>query len=176
LYSKTRPFYVKLGRSTKSLSQLLGLPLSLLCSTRVISSSRITMTPRGPTRSSLRKEHAWLLNKFDPLYSSEELPLYTSHVSKRGYANGWKIRLLTLAVAVLLVVFLQNSHQHRNSPHPTPSLTRNPAHLISAKHGAVASENGRCSQIGVEVMKDGGNAVDAAISSAFCVGVVNMFS
>ena len=54
--------------------------------------------------------------------------------------------------------------------------TRNPAFLIEAKHGAVAAENERCSTIGVEVLKEGGNAVDAAISSALCVGVVNMFS
>jgi gamma-glutamyltranspeptidase / glutathione hydrolase / leukotriene-C4 hydrolase len=53
---------------------------------------------------------------------------------------------------------------------------RNPAYLIEAKHGAVASENKRCSVIGVDVMKDGGNAVDAAIATTFCVGVVNMFS
>jgi gamma-glutamyltranspeptidase/glutathione hydrolase/leukotriene-C4 hydrolase len=54
--------------------------------------------------------------------------------------------------------------------------TRNPAYLIEAKHGAVASENKRCSVIGVDVMKEGGNAVDAAIATTFCVGVVNMFS
>ena len=53
---------------------------------------------------------------------------------------------------------------------------RNPAYLIEADHGAVASENERCSIIGVNAMKDGGNAVDAAISAALCTGVVNMFS
>jgi hypothetical protein len=54
--------------------------------------------------------------------------------------------------------------------------TQNPAYLIEAKHGAVASENKRCSVIGVDVMKEGGNAVDAAIATTFCIGVVNMFS
>ncbi|KIM78895.1 hypothetical protein PILCRDRAFT_824014 [Piloderma croceum F 1598] len=54
--------------------------------------------------------------------------------------------------------------------------TQNPAYLIEARHGAVASENKRCSVIGVDVMKEGGNAVDAAIATTFCVGVVNMFS
>ena len=55
-------------------------------------------------------------------------------------------------------------------------VTRNPAYLIRAKSGAVASENILCSEIGVGVMKDGGNAVDAAVATTFCTGVVNLFS
>ena len=55
-------------------------------------------------------------------------------------------------------------------------ITRNPAYLIKAKSGAVASENIQCSEIGVDVMRDGGNAVDAAVATTFCIGVVNMFS
>jgi hypothetical protein len=54
--------------------------------------------------------------------------------------------------------------------------SRNPAYLIEARHGAVASENERCSIMGVDIMKEGGNAVDAAVAAAFCTGVVNMFS
>ncbi|KAI0821628.1 gamma-glutamyltranspeptidase [Trametes gibbosa] len=57
-----------------------------------------------------------------------------------------------------------------------PSATRNPAYLIRATNGAVASENELCSEIGVNVLKDGGNAVDAAVSTTLCIGVVNMFS
>lgn len=60
--------------------------------------------------------------------------------------------------------------------HHPQGVTRNPAYLIKAKSGAVASENIQCSLIGVEVMKDGGNAVDAAVATTFCTGVVNMFS
>ena len=63
--------------------------------------------------------------------------------------------------------------------HPPKYLAsepRNPAYLITAKHGAVASENKRCSDIGVDILKGGGNAVDAAIAATFCTGVVNMFS
>jgi gamma-glutamyltranspeptidase/glutathione hydrolase/leukotriene-C4 hydrolase len=48
--------------------------------------------------------------------------------------------------------------------------------LITAKHGAVASENEVCSKLGVNTLKHGGNAVDAAISTTLCVGVINMFS
>ena len=48
-------------------------------------------------------------------------------------------------------------------------------HLVKARHGAVASQNKQCSDIGVDVLKRGGNAVDAAVSTTFCIGVVNMF-
>lgn len=53
---------------------------------------------------------------------------------------------------------------------------RNPPYLIKVEHGAVASENELCSNIGVETLKEGGNAVDAAVATTFCIGVVNMFS
>jgi Gamma-glutamyltranspeptidase len=56
------------------------------------------------------------------------------------------------------------------------SVDKNPAYLIRAEHGAVASENELCSRIGVDVLKDGGNAIDSAVATAFCIGVVNMFS
>ncbi|KAI0095566.1 gamma-glutamyltransferase 1 [Nemania sp. FL0031] len=42
------------------------------------------------------------------------------------------------------------------------------------KHGAVASENSQCSQIGIEMLKSGGNAADAMVGTVFCVGVVNV--
>ncbi|CAK9781151.1 gamma-glutamyltranspeptidase [Cutaneotrichosporon oleaginosum] len=42
-------------------------------------------------------------------------------------------------------------------------------------HGAVVTEVGTCSAIGVEIMKQGGNAADAIIASALCVGVIGGF-
>lgn len=47
---------------------------------------------------------------------------------------------------------------------------------ITAAHGAVSSGNTNCNQLGVEVLKDGGNAVDASITTALCLGVENMFA
>jgi gamma-glutamyltranspeptidase/glutathione hydrolase/leukotriene-C4 hydrolase len=41
---------------------------------------------------------------------------------------------------------------------------------------AVATDAEDCSIIGADLMKKGGNAVDAAVGSAFCTGVINLHS
>jgi gamma-glutamyltranspeptidase/glutathione hydrolase len=43
------------------------------------------------------------------------------------------------------------------------------------KSGAVSSEDKTCSQIGVDLMKAGGNAADAAIGTMLCVGTKAMY-
>lgn len=39
-------------------------------------------------------------------------------------------------------------------------------------HGSVATDNLKCSEIGTFILKKGGNSVDAAIASAFCMAVI----
>ena len=51
----------------------------------------------------------------------------------------------------------------------------NPAYLVTATHGAVATENKLCSDLGVDILKRGGNAMDASVTGVLCTGVVNMF-
>lgn len=41
----------------------------------------------------------------------------------------------------------------------------------SNKLGAVSSESKQCTQIGIDMLKAGGNAADSMIATVFCVGV-----
>lgn len=41
--------------------------------------------------------------------------------------------------------------------------------------GAVASESSICSLIGIDILKEGGNAADAIVATQFCVGVIGMY-
>ncbi|KAJ7497284.1 gamma-glutamyltranspeptidase [Mycena latifolia] len=82
------------------------------------------------------------------------------------------LRLKITTFCALLGLFFYCS----TSPKPHVGIGGNPAYLIKARNGAVATENVICSNLGVEILKAGGNAVDAAIAATFCIGTVNMFS
>ena len=104
------------------------------------------------------------------------------HLNGRRWRRALKLVLLTVAAygASSALSFPTTSFRGRGRPlvefsqqQPQP---RNPAYLIKAYNGAVASENKLCSELGVSVLKQGGNAVDAAVATTFCIGVVNMYS
>ncbi|KAI8137296.1 gamma-glutamyltransferase, partial [Fennellomyces sp. T-0311] len=48
--------------------------------------------------------------------------------------------------------------------------------LVTGKRAAVAVEAEECSNTGIEILQQGGNAVDAAIASALCIGVIDSFA
>ncbi|THU77434.1 gamma-glutamyltranspeptidase, partial [Dendrothele bispora CBS 962.96] len=79
--------------------------------------------------------------------------------------------LLYVSAHILpLSVLISSGARALSLPFSNSSLSSN-GHYGPA-HGAVATEVNECSQIGVEIMKEGGNAVDAIIASTLCIGVV----
>ncbi|KAF9074615.1 gamma-glutamyltranspeptidase [Rhodocollybia butyracea] len=45
----------------------------------------------------------------------------------------------------------------------------------TAPHGGVATEAAPCTEIGINILKEGGNAADAIIASGLCVGVISAY-
>ncbi|KAI9292557.1 hypothetical protein K502DRAFT_325737 [Neoconidiobolus thromboides FSU 785] len=117
---------------------------------------------------------------------SYELPPSFESVLKEKEAykkNTIKRKLLTLftiffSIGLFLFLFgipylpnfIQAYFEDLGGRYQAPTL------LYTGKRGAVATENEICSKIGTQTLREGGNAVDSAIASAFCIGVVNSFS
>ena len=62
------------------------------------------------------------------------------------------------------------------TPQFSPVPTAPPQAVGPYKKAAVAADSGKCSEIGNNILRRKGTAVDAAIAVSFCIGVINMHS
>jgi gamma-glutamyltranspeptidase/glutathione hydrolase len=69
-------------------------------------------------------------------------------------------------------LFNGNNHMHFYKCSALLLLAATQTRAANGKLGAVSSENYICSQIGIGLLRAGGNAADALVGTVFCVGVV----
>ena len=102
--------------------------------------------------------------------------------SKRLVFVALTIAVVATAIALTLAVVLTQSSDSSHSSKSTSnqsnrSNTSNPSGQNRTRlQGAVASDSEVCSNIGADVMRDNGTAIDAAIATLICLGLIHPHS
>ncbi|KGN60559.1 glutathione hydrolase 3 [Cucumis sativus] len=79
--------------------------------------------------------------------------------------------LAITVVGHILGVSLNGSVFNEENKH-SDGIRINNSEIVESDKGVVAADDGRCSEIGASVLRQGGHAVDAAVATALCLGVV----
>ncbi|KAK1551179.1 hypothetical protein Q3G72_031547 [Acer saccharum] len=101
---------------------------------------------------------------------------YVSNTKKKSWTRLLCLLFVLLALPIVGLLFkdnlscwvLRGENLYFNGRFKT-----NEAVIVESEKGVVAADDGRCSEIGASMLRQGGHAVDAAVATALCVGVVN---
>ncbi|CCH41728.1 putative gamma-glutamyltransferase [Wickerhamomyces ciferrii] len=136
---------------------------------------------------------------FDGYTVVDEKGFTTNHRVKRRQRTNkiFKSSLITIGALLLLHMILTSYQQifsneqlniyklHRSAPgrgidlNPLKrynDLDPDPKHLHKSMYGGVSSDLPICSELGVEILKKGGYAADAAVTVGLCIGLINSFN
>ncbi|PIC30823.1 hypothetical protein B9Z55_021934 [Caenorhabditis nigoni] len=111
--------------------------------------------------------------KFEIVENEEERRTEPRKVTSgfKQFAVRLGLALLTMTVLLTLLLLFASPAAIRSEVYEWPA----PSDAIERKFekAALTSDNAACSKIGGEILRKGGNSIDASIASMFCLGVVN---
>ncbi|KAL0308545.1 UNVERIFIED_CONTAM: Glutathione hydrolase 3 [Sesamum radiatum] len=96
---------------------------------------------------------------------------------KRRWSRAlWLLFLALVAISCLALRGDLNFLEGRNGQKSRGGFPVSNSDVVESQQAVVAADDGRCSEIGVIVLEKGGHAVDAAVATALCLGVVGPMS
>ncbi|KAJ0861129.1 putative aminoacyltransferase, Glutathione hydrolase [Helianthus annuus] len=102
-----------------------------------------------------------------PLLSQVE-----EHHNKQQQKKKWRITLFYLFI-MLIIVIIVTFGGTSSSVRLFKKRVQVGDNTVESLGAVVAADDARCSEIGASVLQEGGHAVDAAVATALCLGVVN---
>lgn len=82
----------------------------------------------------------------------------------------------TIIIVTLSALLIYERHHNKHSNSSNTASSTDSAwdvYRVTSTKGVVATDTEICSQIGVNILSQGGNAVDAAIAAKFCLSVIS---
>ncbi|PIA42886.1 hypothetical protein AQUCO_02000381v1 [Aquilegia coerulea] len=105
--------------------------------------------------------------------------LGTPFIEAKQKNRNW-IRIAWISIAVLTILglfaYISSEQWRQREENIKYKEEREVSDVIESEYGVVAADDGRCSEIGASTLREGGHAVDAAVATALCLGVVNPMS
>lgn len=84
--------------------------------------------------------------------------------------------LFVVLLSTILMIAIRRDSSSGTSPSPTTSTPPTSSPPLHAEKGAVAADIPICSKIGTDMLRQGGNAIDAAVASTICQGAFGMYA
>ncbi|KAI3447072.1 hypothetical protein Pfo_003737 [Paulownia fortunei] len=95
---------------------------------------------------------------------------------KRRWSKALLLILVLIAIACLALRENLKLWVEKDDLKSNGRLRISNSDIIESQQAVVAADDGRCSEIGVFMLEKGGHAVDAAVATAVCLGVVGPMS
>ncbi|XP_074280893.1 glutathione hydrolase 3-like [Silene latifolia] len=106
--------------------------------------------------------------------SNTETPLLHIHDPDNKQHKFWgKFVFFLLALLAITSLAFTSSRASLLQVKFSGKVQYHNADIVESEVGVVAADDARCSEVGASMLRMGGHAVDAAVATALCVGVVN---